>query len=260
MNVHNQLVKNKSNIALVLTRPKKQNQILINELLTSTNIHPIEFPLIEIFELEDYRLFDFQLKQLNRYHHIIFISSNAAHFFGERMNHNALKLPKNIILSTIGPVTKKALYKQYKRDIYSPNQYYDSEHLVQNKIFNDIKSKNILIIRGKHGRETLKRLLQSKGAIVDYGECYKRENLNVDLKQLHETSKLYDQIIFLVTSNESARYFISLVDAEDLTWLKKAYFIVNHQRTAEKFKQISEKIIVKENLHLSSILDAINNF
>ncbi len=70
----------KKQIALVSTRPNSSISQLINE-LKDTNISVLNYPLTKIKPLKNYETFDFYLKNLNKYQHIIFISTNAVNFF-----------------------------------------------------------------------------------------------------------------------------------------------------------------------------------
>jgi uroporphyrinogen-III synthase len=85
---------------------------------------------------------------------------------------------------------------------------FDSEHLLKEKIYNNVEGQKILIIRGEGGRETLKNALEEKGAIVNYGECYVRKYVDIDLNRLKNDLVNYHHQFILFSSTNSAKHFI----------------------------------------------------
>ena len=215
--------------ALILTRPVHQNIELIN-FFKDSKVTTIDYPFIKIQTLKNYVPFDSIINQLNTYNYLIFISTNAVKMFIDRMDLLSLKLPKDIILASIGNTTREVLRKEYQREVYCSDHIFDSEHLLNHLIFNNVQSKMALIIRGEGGRETLKKGLESKGAKVTYGECYKRKLLPINFKEIRKITRNFKKTVFLITSNESAEHFISEVKNEDKSWLMRCDLIVNHEK------------------------------
>jgi len=215
--------------ALILTRPVHQNIELIN-FFKGSKVTTIDYPFIKIQMLKDYVVFDSIINQLNTYNYLIFISTNAVKVFIDRMDLLSLKLPEDIILASIGKSTREVLREKYQREVYCPDQVFDSEHLLDHLVFNNVQSKMALIIRGEGGRETLKKGLENKGAKVTYGECYKRKFLPINFKEIKKITGNFKNTIFLITSNESAEHFISEVKDEDKSWLMRCDLIVNHEK------------------------------
>ncbi len=215
--------------ALILTRPVHQNIELIN-FFKGSKVTTIDYPFIKIQMLKDYVVFDSIINQLNTYNYLIFISTNAVKVFIDRMDLLSLKLPEDIILASIGKSTREVLREKYQREVYCPDEVFDSEHLLDHLVFNNVQSKMALIIRGEGGRETLKKGLENKGAKVTYGECYKRKFLPINFKKIKKITGNFKNTIFLITSNESAEHFISEVKDEDKSWLMRCDLIVNHEK------------------------------
>ena len=177
--------------------------------------------------------------------------------FIERMNLLSIKLPEDIILASIGKSTQEVLREKYQREVYCPNNIFDSEHLLDHSVFNNVQSKMALIIRGEGGRETLKKGLENKGAKVTYGECYKRKFLPIDFKEIKKNTKNFKNISFLITSNESAKHFISEVKNEDKSWLMKCNLIVNHEKIKKKLETFFSNVIVLPEINPKTIKLAI---
>jgi len=223
--------------ALILTRPVHQNIELI-KFFKGSKVTTIDFPFIKIQTLKNYVLFDSIINQLNTYNYLIFISTNAVKMFIDRMDLLSLKLPEDIILASIGKSTRKVLREEYQREVYCPDHIFDSEHLLDHLIFNNVQSKKALIIRGEGGRETLKKGLESKGAKVTYGECYKRKLLPINFKEIKKITRNFKKTVFLITSNESAEHFISEVTNEDKSWLMRCDLIVNHKKIKKNIESL----------------------
>ena len=241
----------KKNLAIISTRPMECDDNY-KESLSNFGISLIEMPLTKISPLKDYGKFDKIISNIDEFNHIIFISTNAVKFFLKRLNKNEVILPKNIELSCIGPTTKSMLEKEFNLPIYFPKEVYDSKHLLQHEIFNNIANKNILIIRGEGGRETLKDGLKLKKANIIYGECYLREYLSLNLKRINEYAQKYDQLFLLITSLESAKKFMNHDIRKNFSWLNSINFIVNHKKIMEELRLFSNVTSAKD-ISLDSI-------
>ena len=239
-------------IALISTRPQKTNLQLSDELKKS-EINLLSFPLTEIHPLNNYQIFDGVIKNIKTYQHIIFISTNAVHFFLERVKKLSLQIPKNLKFSSIGPTTKLLLQKKLSVDVHSPIKTFDSEHLLKEKIYNNVEGQKILIIRGEGGRETLKNALEEKGGIVNYGECYVRKYVDIDLIQLKNDLVNYHHQFILFSSTNSAKHFIDQLHNIETDWLQNIKIIVNHKKIEGLLSKIFKNIFVCNNIDTQNI-------
>jgi uroporphyrinogen-III synthase len=239
-------------IALISTRPQKTNLQLSDELKKS-EIKLLSFPLTEIHPLNNYQIFDGVIKNIKTYQHIIFISTNAVHFFLERVKKLSLQIPKNLIFSSIGPTTKLLLQKKLSVDVHFPIKTFDSEHLLKEKIYNNVEGQKILIIRGEGGRETLKNALEEKGGIVNYGECYVRKYVDIDLIQLKNDLVNYHHQFILFSSTNSAKHFIDQLHNIETDWLQNIKIIVNHKKIEGLLSKIFKNIFVCNNIDTQNI-------
>lgn len=239
-------------IALISTRPQETNVQLSDELKNS-EINLLSFPLTEIHPLNNYQIFDGVIKNIKTYQHIIFISTNAVHFFLERVKKLSLQIPKNLIFSSIGPTTKLLLQKKLSVDVHFPIKTFDSEHLLKEKIYNNVEGQKILIIRGEGGRETLKNALEEKGGIVNYGECYVRKYVDIDLIQLKNDLVNYHHQFILFSSTNSAKHFIDQLHNIETDWLQNIKIIVNHKKIEGLLSKIFKNIFVCNNIDTQNI-------
>ena len=239
-------------IALISSRPQGTN-VQLSDDLKNSEIKLLSFPLTEIHPLNNYQIFDGVIENIKTYQHIIFISTNAVHFFLERVKKLSLQIPKNLIFSSIGPTTKLLLQKKLSVDVHSPIKTFDSEHLLKEKIYNNVEGQKILIIRGEGGRETLKNALEEKGAIVNYGECYVRKYVDIDLNQLKNDLVNYHHQFILFSSTNSAKHFIHQLSKVDSRWLQNIKIIVNHKKIEGLLSKIFKDIFVCNNIDTQNI-------
>ena len=239
-------------IALISSRPQETNVQLSDELKNS-EIKLLNFPLTEIHPLNNYQIFDGVIENIKTYQHIIFISTNAVHFFLERVKKLSLQIPKNLIFSSIGPTTKLLLQKKLSVDVHSPIKTFDSEHLLKEKIYNNVEGQKILIIRGEGGRETLKNALEEKGGIVNYGECYVRKYVDIDLIQLKNDLVNYHHQFIIFSSTNSAKHFIDQLHNIETGWLQNIKIIVNHKKIEGLLSKIFKNIFVCNNIDTQNI-------
>ena len=239
-------------IALISSRPQGTN-VQLSDDLKNSEIKLLSFPLTEIHPLNNYQIFDGVIENIKTYQHIIFISTNAVHFFLERVKKLSLQIPKNLIFSSIGPTTKLLLQKKLSVDVHSPIKTFDSEHLLKEKIYNNVEGQKILIIRGEGGRETLKNALEEKGATVNYGECYVRKYVDIDLNQLKNDLVNYHHQFFLFSSTNSAKHFIHQLSKVDSSWLQNIKIIVNHKKIEGLLSKTFKDIFVCNNIDTQNI-------
>ena len=238
-------------VALISTRPVRKE--ISPTYYEENNVTFLPFPLTEILPLKEYEEFDLILQNLSSYHHLIFISTNAVDFFVARMNFYHITLPSSLIISCIGPSTKKLLQENFNTPVFYPRESFDSEHLLKSDIFSDIKNQKILIIRGIGGRETLRKGLEKKGGLITYGECYTRKYLQIDLEEVRKSTYEFNRIFMLITSYESAKKFMQHNITDHLGWLKSIHVIVNHIRLKNELN-IFSNITITEDLSNDSIL------
>ena len=243
-------------IVLISTRPHKTNVQLSNELKNS-DIKLLNYPLTEIYPLDNYQIFDTIFENLKTYQHIIFISTNAVHFFLERLKKLSQGIPKNITISSIGPTTKILLEKHLSLDVHCPVKTFDSENLLKEEIFSNVKDQKILIIRGIGGRETLKNNLEKRGAIVNYGECYVRKYIDIDLNRLKNDLTNYNHKFILISSTNSAKHFLGQLSNIETSWLQNTKIIVNHKKIKGQLSASFKNIFVCNNIEIQKVSDLI---
>jgi uroporphyrinogen-III synthase len=122
---------------------------------------------------------------------MIFVSANA-------VRHGAYCVEGHSgRVAAIGEATARELQRLGIAVDIMPEQGHDSEALLATDALQQVAGKTIAIIRGQGGREYLARILEQRGARVEYLECYRRIVLDADATSVKE--QLCSGAIDLVT-------------------------------------------------------------
>ncbi|NOY17483.1 MAG: uroporphyrinogen-III synthase [Gammaproteobacteria bacterium] len=198
---------------LVVTRPTGQADNLIHA-LESAGATVVHYPVIKIAAIPEQEKLLELAKQLNTYDMAIFISRNAV-IYGTALLQQA-DWPQNTEIAAIGNGTAQQLQSMgYKTDIISSTTA-NSEGLLSEPAMNSVKGKRILIFRGKGGKEKLAEALRTRGAQIDYFECYERHRPQVNTKILR---RLWDRNSLngiILTSAEGLKNLYQMVNKNDL--------------------------------------------
>lgn len=224
---------------VVITRPIGQAGKLSN-LVQEAGGEVVSFPLIEIAPLSNYQAFEHTISSLHEYDWAIFISSNAVQNGMPLVSK--LKLPSSLKFAAIGPSTAAELSKFGVQNILIPKDRFDSESLLALPEMQAVNNQKVMIFRGIGGREVLADTLKSRGAEVNFAECYQRINPQQDLSKLTTLNQqgLLDAIV--ITSSEAMRHLLAMANNQE--WLKNVKLCVNHARITEEPSQLGLNVEV----------------
>ncbi|MDQ1363181.1 MAG: uroporphyrinogen-III synthase [Pseudomonadota bacterium] len=184
-------------LGVLVTRPAHQASGFIH-LLQQAGATTFALPCMEIQPLAPDENTRYRLQQSNSYQIVIFISANA-------VRHGLPLLQKQSAqqIAAIGEGSARALREQGREvDIVADSGFRSEDLLALPAMQSDVISgKNILIIRGRGGREVLAETLRARGAKVDYAEVYQRSRPQTDAKWLTNLWRQPMQLV-CVTSNE----------------------------------------------------------
>lgn len=188
---------------VLLTRPLAQNETL-TKLISDAGHKVLPFPSLKIVALKP------KLPSKN-FDLIIFISVNAATY--AKSYFTKLNLSTSDV-ATVGSATKNYLNNIGIKVDVCPNSDASSKALLSTKELVGLTAKNVLIIRGEGGLETLKTQLIKGGNKVEYLEVYRR--VCADLSPLHHRSLqqflAQKNGVITIFSIDSLLSFIKLVD------------------------------------------------
>lgn len=161
-------------IGVLVTRPAERAAALA-ALIEERGGEAIAFPILDITPPADGAALLVQLHQLEGIDLAIFVSAHAARNVGNLLAQHRLQIPPTTRVAAVGPATASQCEQSAIRVDFVPSERIDSEGLLDELRAFDAAGKNILIFRGQSGRETLKEVLEGRGAQVRYVESYRRE-------------------------------------------------------------------------------------
>lgn len=214
---------------ILVTRPAEQSAQLAR-LLRDAGGEPILFPALEIEPLAETAIASV-LDHLLHFDLVIFVSPNAARVAMPQILKNG-GLPAHAKIAAVGPGTAAELKRSGVRNIISPKAGFDSEGLIGELSSMPLDGGRVLIVRGHGGREILGETLRSRGAIVEYLECYRRVKPDRDMRELLSGAGRDGIKACLATSSNIVENLFEMAGVAGRSWLCSMPFFVPHPRVA----------------------------
>ena len=117
--------------------------------------------------------------------------------------------------------------------VIAPQIGADSEALLAVQELRHLAGKHLLIVRGEGGRELLGDSLKSRGAHVEYAECYRRVRPGADPAPLVAAWTHGGVHAVTVFSSESLENLIAILGTPGEKRLRETPLFVPHARVAE---------------------------
>jgi uroporphyrinogen-III synthase len=205
---------------VVVTRPRELAQGLA-ALIEGAGGRPYLFPAIEIRDLPVPQA----LQRIEAFDLAIFISPAAV----EKAARHVSRWPR---AAAVGAGTKRALESRGISPVIAPQASADSEALLALPEMQRMQARRVLIVRGEGGRALLGDTLRSRGAHVEYAECYRRARPDADPGPLLAS---WPQIhAVTVSSEEGLQNFFSMLGAQGEARLRGTPLFVPHARVAAR--------------------------
>lgn len=225
---------------IVVTRPAHQAQGLAR-LIEGAGGRSILFPAIEIRDVEDPGPFTRLIDRLDQFDLAIFISPNAAERAMSLISARR-KFPAGLRVATIGGGGVRALEAHGVTGVIAPQGRYDSEALLE--LAEIAGARQVVIFRGEGGRELLGETLSSRGARVEYAECYRRCRPDLDPAQLLQAWARSELDAVTATSSEGLRNLFEMVGNAGREPLQRTSLFVPHPRIAESARALQVETVV----------------
>jgi uroporphyrinogen-III synthase len=228
-----------SGIGIVVTRPARQAAGLVSE-LAALGATPIVFPAIVILPPSDPAPLLRAHATLASYDAAIFVSGNAAEYGAPARG----AWPAHVTAFATGPGTAAALHAAGLAGARIPHTTFDSDGLLALPELTSVRGKRIAIFRGEGGRERLGDALRSRGAVVDYVDCYRRARPAAGADGLAEALRGNRVQALTLTSSEGLDNLCALLDPGARSLLQRAPAFVPHARIAQHARELGFQAIV----------------
>lgn len=220
-----------------VTRPKAQAQGL-SEMIRQVGGEAFCLPVMDIEPCE-VRPTDIETVQnLDHFHQLIFVSTNAVKYGMELVAQYWPQWPVGIQWWAVGKATARAL-NTYGLEAKTPDRSFNSEGLLGEKDLTHVYDQNILIIRGQNGLNLLPETLKARGADVSLLEVYKRLPGKPSDEELEKLGKLILQNqldALIITSVEALGNAREIVVGHNLD-ISKLFLVVISERIAAEAKK-----------------------
>lgn len=248
-------------IRVLVTRPEHQSQLLC-DLIAEQGGQAVKFPVLKIAALHLSELSADLIEHVYKFDYAVFISPNAVEYgLAQILAHG--KIPDTLKLVTVGKASAQKMHQIIGRmpDIYPMKQYNSESLLMLNSLQRGaVNNKNILIVRGRGGRELLASTLRQRGAEVNYAEVYQRIMPKVSQKTLDSIWGGADAPdIVTVTSNEGLMNLSAMVGQSYKMQLMQIPIVVVTEKMRLKARVLGFKnvIIVAAQASNEALLESV---
>ncbi len=211
-------------------------------MIESAGGRALRFPAIEIEPLRSAEL-DAVLERLDSFDLAVFISRNAVEH-GLACARARRSWPPGPPVAAIGAGTRRELESEGFVDVIAPEGPADSEALLAEPALAAVAGKRIVIFRGIGGRETLAEALRSRGAVVDYAECYRRVAPATDMGPLVGEWSRGAVHAIAVSSGEGLANLTRLLGEAGRGMLAATPLFVPHARVAAQARSLGAAEVV----------------
>ena len=231
---------------ILVTRPAARASGL-SRLISEAGGEPVVFPTLEIVSIPDglprQQRMDGQNVIRSIPHFVIFVSPTAV-----AQGHAAI--PREWLdqaaVAAVGTATATALRERGVQQVIAPQGQADSEALAALPAFHasELVGRQVLIVRGQGGREWLADTLRSRGAQVDYFECYRRARPQADAGALLSRWQSGGVAAVTLTSAEALDNLAAMLGPAGGALLGATPMFVVHERIAARARALGVQRIV----------------
>ncbi len=227
---------------IVVTRPAGQNERLA-ALIRAAGGEPIVFPVLEIADPADPRALAAAADRLDAYDLAVFVSPSAVER-AMRAIRARRGWPAGLKAAAVGPGSAQALHRHGVTEVIVPADRFDSEGLLARPELAAVAGRRIVVFRGAGGRELLGDTLRSRGATVDYVECYRRVRSEVDPAPLVRAWDRGEVDAVTVSSSEGLHNLFELLGEPARERLRRTPLFAPHARVAAAARALGcERVI-----------------
>ena len=234
-------------VGVVVTRPRAAAEALAAA-LARAGARPFVFPALAIEDLPPSQALEAALARLPRAALAAFVSAHAVQKgLAAAARHGAW--PRAVPVAAVGEATASALREAGFARVIAPHERHDSEALLALPELQALalQGRDVLVFRGRGGRERLKEGLQARGANVVYAECYERVRPAGDARPLLAAWGRGEIQAVSALSAETLENFMAMVGAEGARLAQHTALVVPHEAVARHPEaRRFERVVVAE--------------
>ncbi|MEQ5186241.1 MULTISPECIES: uroporphyrinogen-III synthase [Providencia] len=242
---------------VLVTRPEPSGSALITA-INATGGQAYPAPLITIEAGAQLNTLCSRLDGLSENDLVFLLSKNAVWYANLALEQTGRDWSDKLSYYGIGQSTGHYFQQLTGQTIRWAEAGETSEVLLTHPGLQNLVGKRALLLRGNGGRELLASTLRTRGADVDYCECYARRPVHYDKTEFNQTWFNTDITDIVVTSGEMLTLLNDLI-AEDLQqWWYSRRLLVVSERIAEKARQSGwRRVCVATSADNHALLEAL---
>jgi uroporphyrinogen-III synthase len=234
-------------VGVIVTRPRAAAEALAAA-LAREGARPFVFPALAIEDLPPSEALELALARLPHAALAAFVSAHAVQKgLAAAQRHGAW--PKAVPVAAVGEATATALRAAGFDSVIAPHERHDSEALLALPTLKalPLQGRDVVIFRGRGGRERLKAGLEALGARVLYAECYERVRPSADPEALLAAWNRGEVQAVSALSGETLENFMAMVGAEGARLARHTALVVPHEAVARHAEaKRFERVIVAD--------------
>lgn len=220
-----------SGLTVIVTRPGQRAGGLVDRLVHA-GARVIRFPLLGIEPLDTGKAGDDGLDCLADADLIVFLSQNAVDCALTSLGGELATLSHRTRIGAIGAATARALKSAAVRVQLSTPAPYTSETLLRSLAAEELAGRTVVLIAGEGGRETLRKGLESRGAVVRKLAVYRRIRPRYEARTIRDALVHPTPALVLVSSGEALTHLIGFADVAGGLDLSEMPILVPSTRVA----------------------------
>ncbi|PKH19602.1 uroporphyrinogen-III synthase [Enterobacterales bacterium CwR94] len=242
-------------MTILVTRPSPSAEALVSR-LQALGKQAWAMPLIEFTPGRELDALPNALQQLQAGDMVFVLSQQVMPYANRVLQHSGKHWPRTVDYYAIGRATAMALHEACGQNVVWPHERETSEILIQLHTLQNVTGKRALILRGNGGRALLGETLQSRGATVDFCECYQRcaKHYNGFEEARRWRNRKIDTLV--VTSGEMLHQLYAMIpDYDRQEWLLRCRLVVVSDRLATQARELGwQDIVVAESADNDALL------
>ena len=250
-------------VRVLIARPYEQG-LSLSSRLKQLGAEVIQFPTIDVIPTDINPTLKNCFLNLDQYHHVIVISTHAAHYGLQWVDQYWPQLPTGTHWYAVG---KKTAHVLFESDIQAATAEtgYDSESLLNLPELSDLAHQNVLILRGVGGRELLKEQLEQRGAKVDYADLYQRHCPDYTVSEINDALISFSPKILVALSGETLHNLMKIsqnkgIATDNHSTITDKAVLVPSNRVADQARALGfNHVWVPKGLNEQALVDCIQS-
>lgn len=246
-------------VRVLVTRPAHQAAGLMRAIENAGGV-AILFPTIEIAPPRNPERLAAVIARLTDFDIAVFVSPNAVERAIEPIRAQG-GLPPKLAIYAVGAGTA-AVLRNFGIDAVAPDDRSGAEALLALEPLTHVAGRRVVIFRGEDGTELLAEALRTRGAQVEYAECYRRAPPTADAVPLVRHFERGEIDLVTITNTEGLRHLHTLLPPDARVRLTHTPIVVVSARQAALCRELGfvQPAIVARAATDNAILNAINHW